>query len=190
MAVLRGSRPEALGRRVTPALASPVSGAPFTRAVAAHREAKPGGPVPEACPGGDDDFPWYVGPLEAFAAPRQGRADAVALGGDLRGPRRPADGVDVSPSESDPTLDDATVSLIWPDIDRDTEVKAQGGAWLLGLDATLAAFDVSVLLTDSLGRARAWLLLPPPDSMIGGGHFWLPAVRPYPADGFHLRDIR
>jgi hypothetical protein len=125
------------------------------------------------------ELPLFKGPLAAFElGDKADPKGPVYLGGDLHAvhpeatEERPGAGRDAS-------LDSARVCLT--DYENDTlEAIAVEGIWCLRLEGDLTASAPFFSLTDSEGRLRAWRLLPPPQLMIGIGHFWLPSV---PAPG-------
>jgi hypothetical protein len=63
------------------------------------------------------------------------------------------------------------------------DVSAIEGVWCTRLEGALLQCAPYFSLTDSAGRMRAWLLLPPPPTMIGIAHLWLPALPSAPGAG-------
>jgi hypothetical protein len=122
-------------------------------------------------------LPPFEGPLVAFQLDgHRGAEDPVFLGGDLHAVH-PAAGGPAPAADRDPSLDFATISLS----DREREpldVPAAEGIWCTRLEGERLLLAPYFSLTDTDGRARAWLLLPPPRLMVGIAHFWLPAVGP------------
>jgi hypothetical protein len=121
------------------------------------------------------DLPVFEGPLTAFALGAEQRP--VLLGGDLHAVH--PESVDPLPDQRDGSLDAATVIL---DDQEHPPLKmaAVDGIWCLTLPDDLLDSAPYFALWDTEGRLRAWLLLPPPRTMIGIGHFWLPQVKPPP----------
>jgi hypothetical protein len=122
------------------------------------------------------DLPVFEGPLTAFAV--GGEPEPILLGGDLHA-IHPDTADPLPPDERDGSLDAATVIL---DDQEHPPLKtaAVGGIWCLALPGDLLELAPYLALWDTEGRLRAWLLLPPPRTMIGIGHFWLPQVKPPP----------
>lgn len=157
--------------------ASDPASLPFARTVASYRESHPEFPALEPTPAREGVSPWQVGPLEVFAAACHHPRSAILLGGDLHAsppsgePRR-----DVGGRGEDGSLDRARISVVAPRFDICAEVGAVEGVWLLPLTPRLSSAELSVLFIDAESRVRAWLLLPSPDSIIGMGSDWLPAL--------------
>lgn len=122
------------------------------------------------------DLPPLPGPLVAFQLDGlRGPEDPVYLGGDLHRVHPRAD-VPAAPSDRDRTLDNAIVTL---DQEHDLlDLAAVEGIWCARIEGERLPAAPYFTLTDSDGRIRAWLLLPPPRLMIGIAHFWLPLVPP------------
>jgi hypothetical protein len=124
------------------------------------------------------DLPPFDGPLVVFDPSGRRRAgDPLYMGGDLHAvhARPPAPG---DPPRDD-TLDEATITLTLGDFQEDTvETVAVGGVWCVGLHDVLLDSPLYLMIRDRDGRLRAWLLLPPPISMLGEGGLWLPSVPP------------
>jgi hypothetical protein len=123
------------------------------------------------------DLPAFAGPLVAFdPAPERGASEFVCLGGDLhavhpaaRGPR--------PRSDRDRSLDLATVTLFdgegWS-----LRVPTTKGVWCTRPEDLALDCAPYFVLTDSRGRLRAWLILPPVRTMIDVAHLWLSGVAP------------
>jgi hypothetical protein len=127
------------------------------------------------------ELPLFEGPLVAFQLDgHRGAEDSVFLGGDLHqvhptahGPK----GGPTTPADRDRTLDSAIVTLSGHDHEM-YDVAAVEGVWCMRIDGERLPAAPYFSLTDSVGRIRAWLLLPPPRLMVGIAHFWLPSVPP------------
>ena len=76
----------------------------------------------------------------------------------------------------DGSLDQARISVVAPQLGLGAEAEAVEGVWIMPLTSRLSGADLSVLFVDAERRVRVWLLLPPPDSIVGMGRDWLPAV--------------
>jgi hypothetical protein len=122
------------------------------------------------------ELPVFEGPLTAFAV--GGEPRPILLGGDLHAVH-PESADPLPPDERDRSLDAATVIL--DDQEHPPlKIAAVEGIWCLALPDHLLDPAPYFALWDTEGRLRAWLLLPPPRTMIGIGHFWLPEVKPPP----------
>jgi hypothetical protein len=122
------------------------------------------------------DLPVFEGPLTAFVL--GGGAGPILLGGDLHAVH--PDSADPPPAgERDGSLDAATV-IVDDQEHPPLKIVAVEGIWCLSLPDDLLDSAPYFALWDTEGRLRAWLLLPPPRTMIGIGHFWLPQVKPPP----------
>lgn len=123
------------------------------------------------------ELPPFPGPLVAFdPADERSPGDPVYLGGDLHAvhPETPAG---PQPPRQDPSLDVATVSLT--DFDHPPlETAAVDGIWCLAIEGGLLDAAPYLSISDSDGRLRTLILLPPAGSMIGLVHLWLPVVAP------------
>jgi hypothetical protein len=155
-------------------------------------------PRPEAHPGGepsvdrrlrraaelDLDLPPFDGPLVAFdPAPWRGAGDPIYLGGDLHAVH-PRSLDRRSDRPRDDTLDGATITLTLGDfVDDMVETTAVEGVWCVGLHDDLLESSMFLMIRDDDGRLRAWLLLPPPGSMLGEGGLWLPSIAPFTSAG-------
>lgn len=122
-------------------------------------------------------LPSFEGPLHAFAIGGElGPDGPFFLGGDLHATHPEARGRGTS-SRRDPSLDSATIILT--DYENETlQVSAVEGVWCLALPEDHVDPAPYFSLTDSEGRIRTWLLLPPPFLMLGIAHLWLPSVPP------------
>lgn len=121
------------------------------------------------------DLPVFEGPLTAFTL--GGEQRPVLLGGDLHAVH--PESADPLPDERDGSLEAATV-IIDDQEHPPLKIAAFEGVWCLALPDDLLDSAPYFALWDTEGRLRAWLLLPPPRTMIGIGHFWLPQVKPPP----------
>ena len=121
------------------------------------------------------DLPPFRGPLQAFdPAPARSPGDPVYLGGDLHAVHPDSSGPGAPPGR-DESLDQATISLLdgegWV-----LDIQAIEGVWCARLAGTAVECAPYFLLTDSDGRNRSWLILPPAKLMLGVAHYWLPSV--------------
>jgi hypothetical protein len=121
------------------------------------------------------ELPPLEGPLVAFQLDgHRGADDPVFLGGDLHAAHpslyRPAAG-----AGRDPTLDNAIVTIADHEHEM-LDLPAVEGLWCTRIEGERLPAAPYFSLTDSEGRIRAWLLLPPPRLMVGIAHFWLPSV--------------
>jgi hypothetical protein len=123
------------------------------------------------------ELPLFEGPLVAFQLDgHRGGEDPVFLGGDLH-QVHPRAGGPARASHRDPSLDSAILTLV----DHENEmldIAAVEGVWCTRIDGERLPAAPYFSLTDTDGRIRAWLLLPPPRLMVGIAHFWLPSVPP------------
>jgi hypothetical protein len=125
--------------------------------------------------------PVFEGPLCAFQIGEEPGAEApVFLGGDLHAvhpearARRAAD-------DRDRSLDSAKITI--DDHEHETaEASAVEGIWCLALPEALSRSAPHLIVWDTEGRPRVWLLLAPARMMIGVAHAWLPQVPPSPPD--------
>jgi hypothetical protein len=124
-------------------------------------------------------LPPFAGPLDAFELGDDRRpGDRIYLGGDLHAIH--PDAADRRPlGARDHSLDSATIII--DDLEQESsETVAVEGVWCLPVRDDLLASAPYFTLWDTQGHIRAWLILPPPRTMIGLGHFWLPRVSPLP----------
>lgn len=122
------------------------------------------------------ELPLFDGPLVAFQIDgRRGGDDPVFLGGDLHAVHRRSGAACDSPR--DPSLDSAIVTLSDHENEM-SDIAAIEGVWCTRISGERLPAAPYLNLTDSEGRIRAWLLLPPPRLMVGIAHFWLPSVPP------------
>jgi hypothetical protein len=149
-----------------------------------RRDIRPG---PQPPPAGEDrlaglaarlglELPLFVGPIDAFRIGEEPRPeDPIYLGGDLQAIH--PDTVDRRPAGRDPSLDAATVTI--DDQEHPSmQAVAVEGIWCLLLRENLVDSAPYLMIHDTEGRLRTWLLLPPAHLMIGIGHFWLPQIKP------------
>lgn len=122
------------------------------------------------------ELPPFEGPLVAFQLDGgRGAADPVYLGGDLHAVHPRSGGAGGSPRDA--TLDSSIVTLSDHESEM-TDVAAVEGIWCTRIAGERLPAAPYFTLTDSEGRIRACLLLPPPRLMVGIAHFWLPSVPP------------
>jgi hypothetical protein len=121
------------------------------------------------------ELPPFEGPLDAFVLGEDPEGvPAYHLGGDLHAvypeapTRRQLHGRDHSLDAARITLDDEEHETV--------EATAVEGIWCIPMPAELVDSAPLFTLTDTQGRLRSWLLIPPARLMVGLGHFWLPAV--------------
>jgi hypothetical protein len=130
------------------------------------------------------ELPLFEGPLVAFQLDgHRGAADPVYLGGDLHAVH-PRAGGPATPPARDHTLDSAIITLSGHDQEMH-DLAAVEGVWCGRIEGERLPAAPYLSLTDTEGRSRAWLLLPPPRLMVGIAHFWLPQIKPAsgPASG-------
>jgi hypothetical protein len=121
------------------------------------------------------DLPAFRGPLVAFdPAPERSPADPVYLGGDLHAVHPDARETAAAPGR-DASLDLATVTLCDGE-GCQLDVLATQGVWCTRLEGAALECAPYLYLTDSRGRLRTWLILPPAPTMIDIAHLWLPRV--------------
>jgi hypothetical protein len=127
------------------------------------------------------DLPPFAGPVDAFRKGEEQRPDdPIYLGGDLQAIH--PDAVDRRLAGCDPSLDAATVTI--DDQEHPSmQALAVEGIWCLRLRQDIVDPAPYLIIHDTEGRLRAWLLLPPGSLMIGIGHFWLPQIKPPPGAG-------
>jgi hypothetical protein len=125
------------------------------------------------------ELPIFPGPLIAFdPAERRSPGDPIYLGGDLHA-AHPGTSAGRRAGRHDRSLDAAEITLA--DFEHPTlETVAVEGIWCLALRGGLLESAPYLAISDSEGRRRTWILLPPALSMIGLAHLWLPAVPPLP----------
>jgi hypothetical protein len=125
-------------------------------------------------------LPPFEGPLVAFQLDgHRGAEDPVYLGGDLHAVH-PRAGSPATTAERDHSLDSAIITLSSHDQEMH-DLAAVEGVWCGQIEGERLPAAPYLSLTDTEGRMRAWLLLPPPRLMVGIAHFWLPSV-PGPED--------
>jgi hypothetical protein len=124
-------------------------------------------------------LPVFDGPLRAFQVGAEPGVEApVYLGGDLHAVHpearaRPAAG------GRDRSLDSATITI--DDHEHETvAATAVEGIWCLTLPEALSHSALYLIVWDTEGRPRVWILLAPARMMIGTAHVWLPQVPPPP----------
>jgi hypothetical protein len=123
------------------------------------------------------ELPPFPGPLVAFQLDdHRSEHDPVFFGGDLQ-EIHPRAGGPASPADRDPSLDFATISLFGHE-HLPLETSTLEGIWCVRIDGERLRGAPYLSIVDSEGRTRAWLLLPPPQLMVGIAHFWLPSVPP------------
>ena len=123
------------------------------------------------------ELPPFDGPLVAFQPDgHRSREDPVFLGGDLHAVHPTVDGR-ATGSKRDTSLDSAIVTLADHEHEM-LDLAAIEGIWCTPIAGERLATTPYLALTDSEGRIRAWLLLPPPRLMIGIARFWLPSILP------------
>jgi hypothetical protein len=123
------------------------------------------------------DAPPLTGPLDTFRLQAGSGTVGFYLAGDLHAMHPEASDYP-SRHPRDPSLDKAIVSFEYDD--GLLEAVARDGVWFLPLDPERQAMGSRFVLRDSEARVRTWLLLPPPEAMLGRGRSWLSAVRPPP----------
>jgi hypothetical protein len=123
------------------------------------------------------ELPPLKGPLVVFdLAAERDPGDPVYLGGDLHA-NRPDGRRSGGRPYRDESLDLATVTLLDGE-GRVLDVPATDGVWCTRLEGRALERAPYFLLTDSEGRLRIWLFLPPPHQMLGIPHSWLPRIPP------------
>jgi hypothetical protein len=121
------------------------------------------------------ELPLFNGPLVAFQIDGHRSAeDPVFLGGDLHAVH-PDGGGPSRRSGLDGSLDNAIVSLN-DHVHQPLDLAAVQGIWCTCISGERLPAAPYFSLTDSEGRIRMWLLLPPPRLMVGIAHLWLPSV--------------
>jgi hypothetical protein len=124
------------------------------------------------------EAPPFSGPLLAFDPAEERRpGDQIYLGGDLHAVHPEASAGAPPHGVRDGSLDGAKI-ILDDEVEEPLEVFAVEGIWCTALSGERLDSAPYFSISDTDGRLRTWLLLPPPRLLIGLAHLWLPAVPP------------